>query len=270
VKSFKDLFKKLLWILIRDKDGFSKLRVIKGPAKNVVLYLDVRKEGSYWIGTYDRWILERVELDKIIQPHWVVWDCGAYVGYYTAIFRKIVGPLGKVYSFEASKINYERLQRLPTNNNWSNVFTHHKAIGPDHSQIKFISNLGGASGPAELSRVIAKDEEWSFEFVQSCGVDELVAEHDIAAPDFIKFDIESAEEFALKNGDRIFSTQRPILLLEIHNKTCLDATGLFIEKYKYRAKDVYNFKIESVPWFVNYKDLNELTYLPHMLYCTPD
>lgn len=265
----KALAKNVLWNLLKDKDGFSQLRVLRGPARGSVLYLDLRHESSYWIGSYDDWIFSRIELQKIIKPGWVIWDCGAYMGYYTSVFRKLAGPSGTIHAFEASRLNFNRLKLLPQNNQWDNVHIHHKAVGPDHTDIKFVINLGGASGPADLSRVMDKSQELQMETVRSFGVDELVSEHLIPMPDFIKFDLESAEEYALKNGDVVFTKKRPLLMLEIHGRKCLEAAGDFIARYRYRAKDVYNLNIPSIPWFEKLEEIRNLDYMPHMFFCKP-
>ena len=61
----------------------------------------------------------------------------------------------------------------------------------------------------------------NIEKVRCCGVDELIAEMGVPEPDFIKFDLEMAEEFALHNGDRLFPKKRPVILLELHGKAVL-------------------------------------------------
>jgi hypothetical protein len=60
-------------------------------------------------------------------------------------------------------------------------------------------------------------------------------------PDFMKFDLESAEEFALHNGARIFSEKRPVVLLELHGDKVLPAVGRFLAEYNYLAWDVVQF-----------------------------
>ena len=69
--------------------------------------------------------------------------------------------------------------------------------------------------------------ELDIETVKCAGIDELVYEMNIEAPDFIKFDLESAEEFALHNGDKIFREKRPLILLELHGEKAKEAAGLF-------------------------------------------
>jgi FkbM family methyltransferase len=263
----KNLIKSSLHRMLKEKDGYVRLSTISGPAKGVKFCLDLTKEGSYFVGNYDDWLLKKVKLNQIIKPGWTVWDCGSYVGFYAAIFRKLVGSTGKVYAFEASTSNFNRLSELPKNNKWDNVYIINEAVGPDHTHIKFASNLGGASGPVNLSKKYG-DQHLEIEEVICRGIDELVTECKIPEPDFIKFDLESAEIYALKNGDHVFKNKRPKILLELHGEDCLKAAGVFLKNYSYQAADIYFLDDPNVIWFNN-EDISTISYVPHMLYCQP-
>ncbi len=267
----KKQIKQMLWLFTSFGRQYSNYKVINGPAKGTKLILDIRKEGAYWLGNYDNWILNNLQLQNIIKPGWTIWDCGAYVGYYTAIFRKLVGEAGKVVTFEASVETYNRIKKLPELNKWKNVQILNCAVGPDHSEIRFVTNLNGGNGPYDLSKEYRETEdELTIETVKCHGVDELIDEKNIPVPDLIKFDIESAEEFALMNGDKLFTTKKPIIFLEIHGKKAFETSGEFLEKYKYKAKDISNYN-ESSSSIANSKDeLNSWGYIPHMLFCWPE
>ncbi|HYF31985.1 MAG TPA: FkbM family methyltransferase [Chitinophagaceae bacterium] len=269
MKKIKTFIKNLIWKLISNKEGFNDLTVLGGPAKGTKLRLDIRKEGSYWLGNYDKWIFDRVPLDKILKPGWVVWDCGAYVGYYTAVFRRIIGDKGKVITFEAARKNYNIVKVIPELNKWKNVSILNMAVGPDHSTIKFVNNLGGSSGPYGLTKTYgAQENQLELEEVQCCGVDELVYEKNIDAPDFIKFDLETAEEFALHNGPRLFTTKRPIVLLELHGQKALEAAGKFLEQYNYSSMLVWDMP-NAQKEYHTLDELLALGFIPHMIYCQP-
>src|SRR5262245_13956828 len=68
-------------VLSWDGKSARPLTVLSGPARGVRLMLDVRSQGSYWIGNYDRWILDRVPIGKFLKSGDTAWDCGAFVGY---------------------------------------------------------------------------------------------------------------------------------------------------------------------------------------------
>jgi len=269
MKRIKTFIKNIIWKFISDKDGFSNVKVLGGPAKGARLRLDIRKGGSYWLGNYDQWIFDRVPLQKILKPDWVIWDCGAYVGYYTAVFRKIISDKGKIFTFEAASNNYNMVKVIPELNNWKNVSILNLAVGPDHSTIKFVNNLGGSNGPYGLAKDYgAEESKLEVEEVTCCGVDELVYEKNIDAPDFIKFDLETAEEFALHNGDRVFTNKRPIIMLELHGQKALEAAGQFLEKYNYSSHLVWDMP-DAKKEYHSLSDLLALGFVPHMIYCKP-
>jgi FkbM family methyltransferase len=250
--------------------GYSDLRILSGPAKGTKLRLDIRKEGSYWLGNYDQWIFNEFSLDEFIKAGDVVWDCGAYVGYYTAVFRRMVGKSGQIYSFEASSANFKRLKFIPEINNWSNVEVLNIAIGPENTLLKFVNNIGGSNGPYNLSKVYQeKQEELEIEEVHSYGVDELIKELGISEPTFIKFDLESAEEFALHNGNRLFTEIRPVILLELHGEKARDAAGRFFEEYTYSGYDLHHVKTRENA-INNMNDLISRPEIPFQLLCIPN
>lgn len=269
MSKIKKVVKAILWGIFPKKNGVSSLKVLNGPAKGIILNLDMRLEGSYWLGNYDKWIFDDIDFNEYIKPGNIVWDGGAYVGYYTACFRKLIGNTGQVHSFEASITNYNRLIDLPKNNKWDNVFIHNLAIGPEHSEISFVDNLGGSNGPYGLDKVYNKNKnDLVINKVMCSGVDELINERDIPVPDFIKFDLESAEEFALHNGDKLFKEKRPIILLELHGIKAKQSAGLFLEKYNYEGILVGSFKKrETVVHTL--KEFNNIEGVPHMIVCLP-
>ncbi|MDX2189587.1 MAG: FkbM family methyltransferase [Bacteroidota bacterium] len=263
----KRIIKSILHKLISGKKGFSDLTVLSGQARGIKLRIDLRKEASYFLGTYDQWIFKRINFSNYIKPGMCLWDCGAYIGYYTAVFRNCIKDDGLIYTFEASYKNYNSLKELPNLNNWENVKIINIAVGPENSKIQFSNNLGGSNGPVGLSKIYSHDLE--IIEVDCKGVDEIIALGIAYAPDFIKFDIESAEIYALNNGDNLFSTKRPLILLEIHGEEAFKSTGLFLEKYNYRAAYVGDFP-DPEKWYHSGSDLKEIGFIPHMLFCFPN
>lgn len=266
----RKMVKELLYRIYPRQDGYNIARVLWGPARGVRMKLDIREGGAYLTGQYDKWIFDRVRLDRLVRPGMVAWDCGAFYGYYAAIFRKLVGPGGKVEVFEASRRNHAVVAGLAELNGWSNVRVHKLAIGPDHSTIRFTTNLGGSCGPYGLGKVYDEQAvQLELEDVACCGVDELIAERGIAVPDIIKFDLETAETYALHNGQELFSNHRPLVLLELHGQEALDAAGSFLETYGYRAYSVWHLDQAGRPLFTDRAGLRALGCVPHMLFCHP-
>lgn len=278
----KDLVKHGLWRALRWMHGadMAPLRVLAGPARGAILTLDVRSQTSYWIGTYDRYAFERLPFDRYLHAGDVAWDCGAFVGYYTAVFRRLVGDAGRVIVFEASSRNHGPLSRLPAANGWTNVEVRHAAVGPDHTELKFVANLGGESGPYELGRTFTAPLPLEIETVRCFGIDELVHAEGVARPAFLKLDLESAEEFALHNGPRTFEEGRPVILLELHGGRAHAAAARFLDRHRYAATPVHflaGLREGPAAWLRSLREqaarsgraLLDLPHIPHMLLTLP-
>lgn len=235
--SFKSILKEIAWLACTATRGQtnSPFRVLRGPARGAVLNLDLRSQAAYWIGTYDAYAFDRIPFRQFVLPGQIAWDCGAFVGYYTAVFRRLVGSLGWVHSIEASSLNLRPLMQLPRLNGWSNVTVHHAAVGRERTEIEFVANFGGASGPLEGPRDFGPAENRQIERVRCFGLDELLDHLGGKPPGFIKLDLEGSEVHALRNGGRLFGRHRPGMLLEIHGPAARAAAAHFIREFGYVA-----------------------------------
>jgi FkbM family methyltransferase len=268
--SAKSMLKGLLHRVFPREGAYNIVRILAGPARGVRMKLDIREGGSYLTGQYDRWIFDRVRLDRLVRPGMVAWDCGAFYGYYASAFRKLVGAGGRVEVFEASRTNHAVVATLPGLNGWRNVHVHKLAIGPDHSVIRFTTNLGGSSGPYGLDKDYGvADATLELEDVTCCGVDELIGERGVAVPDIIKFDLETAEIHALHNGPGLFTGRRPLMLLELHGEESMRAAGDFLQTYRYRAYSVWQLHMPGRSVFTDRASLEAFGSVPHMLLCHP-
>lgn len=257
--ALKTIFKNALWNIFSDKDGFKNIEILTGPCKGVKLKIDFRNESAYWLGSYDRKILKMIR--NIIRPGDIAFDCGTYLGYYGAAMRMAVGETGKVFLFEASTKNFNRVSFLPENNKWSNVEVYNLAVGEDHTVIRFATNLGAASGPIDMPGKNLDLNGVEIEEVKCCGIDELVYEIGLPEPDFIKLDIETGECFALVNGKKTWENKRPTLLVELHrNKNqrpyAFEAAETFLKDFNYSGTEVHLGKsVKTVNDFIKAEEL---------------
>ena len=239
----KDIIKSGLYSLITkiigDKDDFVFLPVIKGPAEGIWLKLDLinRKESSYLLGKYDLFILEI--LDKLIEPGWIIWDCGTYLGFYTCYFAKAVGKAGHVYGFEPDPNNYDRTKNNLHKNNLENHTLFNYAIGSSKENISFIlsqnsnSHLEGAYIDKLEEYKLNREEVDTQISVRSYSLDELFYCEKLTPPNLIKIDIEGAEVEAFNETVKLQGDIKPIFLVELHNNECFRAAWEFANKSDY-------------------------------------
>jgi FkbM family methyltransferase len=246
--------KRVLWQLLKNDEGFTRVKVLSGPSRGTRLIIDLRTEASYWLGSYDRRLLSIIT--QLLKPGQVAYDCGAFLGYYAAAMRKAVGNSGKVFVFEGSSINFSRAVRLPEMNGWENVEVHHLAVGKAHSHIRFVSDQGAASGPASRWESSSNRPSGLVETVECAGIDELVYERGFAPPDFLKFDLETAERYALLNGARLWCEKRPTVLVELHKGSdTFEVAEEFLRRFSYSGTEIHlGVPVKTVSDFYSAQD----------------
>jgi len=89
---------------------------------------------------------------SIIKKGDIIIDVGAYIGYYTIFFSKLVGDQGKVYAFEADPRAFLILKHKAKK--LKNVILERKAVGNKNSKVKFYldENRGESSIYKDLAR----------------------------------------------------------------------------------------------------------------------
>jgi FkbM family methyltransferase len=225
-----------------DQNGRVMLPVVKGPAKGLWFYLDLktRMETSYFLGKYDAAILQRLE--HICRKGWTIWDCGTYLGFYTAFFARLVGPDGMIVAFEPDSRNLSRTRENCALNHLENVRFINAAIGPASAEVEFVlsdntnSHLPGTwigATPADYKRIERRDEVIR---VRCMSLDDAFQDAQIPRPglvNLVKLDIEGAEKHALPHAHELARNGRPLIVLELHNPDCDRAAWDFAHETGY-------------------------------------
>lgn len=122
----------------------------------------------------------------------VVIDVGAGVGEEMMVLSKLVGPEGKVIAVEAHPTTFKTLSRSKELNQLTNVRLVNKAISdaPGHIYIQDVTN-------SLANKVSGTSEPDSFQ-VEAITFDDLVSSHGLSRIDFVKVNIEGAEQLLVK------------------------------------------------------------------------
>lgn len=172
-----------------------------GPLKGFRMPLDLGTPDRHiWFNTYEPWV--QATLAQVLRPGMVVWDIGAYIGFYVALASKVAGT--SVVAVEPDPDNRRRLLGTISVNSLRGVTVVASAVGREVGEARFAS-VGGMTG--SLS---AEGELW----VQVTTLDELVGEYGV--PGLILMDIEGAEKDALAGGAELLARFKPQLLIELH------------------------------------------------------
>ena len=136
----------------------------------------------------------------------IVLDIGAFIGLSSMIFSKKVGEEGKVYAIEP--VMHNVIRKNIEENNINNVYVIPKAIGNEVGKTEIeISDYGGDASITR--REYTKDYYKKKKIIELTTLDFLVKELELERIDFIKIDIEGAEELAIRGADNIIKQFRP-------------------------------------------------------------
>ena len=126
------------------------------------------------------------ELSKCIRNGDCVWDVGANVGFYTKQFSQMVGDKGKVFAFEPSAVNYNKLTK--DCELLSNAYLFNFGLGDKEEKIFFKQ---GADELGATSRIVAESE--SDDQVEIKVGEDLVTHRVAEVPNVVKIDVEGYE-----------------------------------------------------------------------------
>ena len=191
--------------VIQWSDGLS-LNILPGDQLSRAVYVS---------GTYEPNTL--VILKKLLKPGDTFLDAGANAGIMSLVASRWVGPEGRVYSFEPSEREYQRLVDNLNRNGATNVTPVPCAVSSEsgHTCLRIAPqgfgglNTLGAWFPYEG---VATDR---MQPVTLTSLDEFVDRHRIERVSVIKLDVEGAEAAALRGALRILRVQRPAIVAEV-------------------------------------------------------
>lgn len=170
---------------------------------------------TYAAGLYEPAVTKAIL--ELVRPGMTVVDVGANVGYYTLLASRLVGPGGRVYSFEPVLSIFEVLLSNLRDNDCDNVTAERKAISDRSGDGRFLVDRYGTEG-----RLVAKG---GHIVVECTTLDEYFGALGWPAVDVVKMDIEGGEPAAL-SGMRELVQRSPRLriILEL-NWPALRAAG---------------------------------------------
>lgn len=147
-------------------------------------------------------------------------DIGANIGWFTLNAAKIVGPTGRVVSFEPRSDTYTALTQSLQDNGYLPFCTaHNNAVGKAAGELLIGWNpqMGNPGGTWLLSDKGLQDAYLnSSAATQKTNVVTLDSVIGEARVDLIKIDVEGAEPLALGGARGVLTNQRPTILCEIN------------------------------------------------------
>ncbi len=196
------------------------LRIIKSVFKSILpqsLSDDLRK---YYIrhkledGVYDQEEKEMDLLKYLVKPGDIAIDLGANIGAYTRLLSKLTSHNGAVYAFEPLPITYSYLLFNINLHSYTNVVTYNAAIGDQVGLCTVVLPNLGSEDIYQAGIMNAESDKGKIFTVPMLTLDSL-SPNCFDKIDFIKCDIEGAEQLAFKGGENAIRKNRPKIICEI-------------------------------------------------------
>lgn len=173
-------------------------------------------QGKKWIlgsGAHSQWlglteIKKKILYERTIPQGSVVYDIGANVGIYTILSAVICGESGKVFAFEPDPYNIKYLEEHTKLNKLDNVSVVRCAVSNISGQTFFQDNGDHCTGH------IVKEGPLKVETV---SLDDFVLLNKNAPPEYLKIDVEGAEDLVLEGANKILNQYKPEIFLATHN-----------------------------------------------------
>ncbi len=214
----------LLRLPLRLLPSNSRMPVIQGPLKGKRWIVGSSDHGC-WLGSYE--YAKQKAFSERVRPGDTVFDLGAHVGFYSLLASVLVGPNGRVFSFEPAPRNLGYLRAHLKLNQVTNCTVLEVAVGRtegigyfDMGPRRSMGHLGSESQDRLKVRIVA--------------LDELIASGQLPAPNVIKCDIEGGEYDALTGASEILSKTGPVILLATHGQEIHQRCCRFLEGLRYR------------------------------------
>ena len=141
-------------------------------------------------------------------------DVGANVGFFTLLASRLVGPSGRVLSFEPFPGALTYLRRHLELNNVNNATVVAAAVSDVSARVGFRAHENLTMG-------------------RLADGGELAVDAGLPAPDLIKIDVEGEEAKVLRGAETLLREKRPTLLLATHGSATHAECCVLLGKYAY-------------------------------------
>jgi len=174
-------------------------------------------------------------LSMLINPGNYCFDVGGAYGRYAFPLSGMVGPQGRIYSFEPGSYSYKVISFVKFFFGLKNVVLVKKAVSdkPGSIELCLPPKRSGKLG-ASLAYIHPEKKEDSFcETVDRTTLDDFAKQENVQRLNLIKCDTEGSELLVFRGARELIERFKPIILTEI------DANNL--ARFKHKPSDVLDF-----------------------------
>jgi FkbM family methyltransferase len=197
-----------------------------GPARGLIFPVKLPQDKLMWIGT---WELDFAKaLRNSIKKGWVCYDIGGYKGYYSGIMA--LSGAKDVFVFEPTPSNKIKIQKLIELNPSLSIHLKEYAISDSYGEAMFKLMPEETMGKLNTSDFQQETQSLDEINVKTITLDKLI-DDGLPEPDFIKIDVEGAEELVLKGSFDLLKRKSPMLMIEIHSRLIGQRCLNILQKY---------------------------------------
>jgi FkbM family methyltransferase len=195
------------------RDVLIWVRIQHGPCEGLWMSLNPRTGQNVQKGIGEPQVQKALRVH--VRPGMTFYDLGANIGFFSLMAARIVGPQGRVVSFEADPEIAGRLRENLARNQFAQAHVEQKAVWSEPATVSFARVDPNTSPDRGLGHVSADGFSPGTIMVEAVSLDQYVESH--PPPDFLKCDVEGAEVAVFQGATRLLSEKRPILLVEMHS-----------------------------------------------------
>lgn len=225
----------------RGLDGIKQLiqrevwvQVESGLSQGMWMRLRLPGEGAYWHGIHEPDVQNAISC--AVQPGMVVYDIGAHLGSIALGTARLVGNRGCVVAFDGDPENIVRLREHVRRNELVDrlrvvhgaVWSSTRSGGISFRRGGAVKSRGGVE--ANGNRPVVGTGE--IITVPAITLDEFIAS-DGPQPHLVKIDVEGGEYEVLQGGAKLFHSQRPLILAEVHHQEAANQIGSWLSDHQY-------------------------------------
>jgi FkbM family methyltransferase len=156
-----------------------------------------------------RWHEKDVSIfENLLAPGQTAIDVGANLGFVTTMLASIVGPRGRVVSFEPSRMVFEKLQKTIAANSLTQVVALNVGCGAA-SSVERLQQVSRSSGNASIVAAGSDATEIRIERLDD------VAEVWSSPVALLKIDTEGYEPEVIEGARRLLAEHRPVIYMEL-------------------------------------------------------
>ncbi len=203
----------LLGLLFRLERGDVVVTPAGPSSLRFLMKMQWQAHTEYVLGIYEPEFLQ--VLKQHLRPGDICVDVGGHLGYYSMLMARLVGPGGRVITFEPIQDNLTVLKENISLNHMENVRLVSTALGRSPGTMTLIRS------EAETMSATPSVRAYAVEGAQKqveVNVDTLDAffDREGCQPKLIKIDVEGAEIEVLLGAKKTLANSHPIVMVEIH------------------------------------------------------